>query len=575
MRQPPPLSRVRLVTSFAWPIGLTGLIAIFVGRLGFNPTDEGLVLTYGFRIMHGQIPHLDFISPRPIGSSVLHLIDFLIPGPLLLTSRVIALAEMTAIALLFGVLVFRSVPARWNLWQIALVVVALIVDLHTFPLMAWYTIDGVLLSLAGFVLLRAPEGGRARRWAGLLLCGVALTTKQSFFAAPVAATLLASWPCLGLAFGPFVRRFLSSALISAVPAGLMVAVLIALGAGSAMRTQLLNAGSVNVLVVFGPSGVWALLVVAVVVAALLVARATRSSSVGIVAAARQASPLLLLGTALALLLGGGLSLDGDWGNRVLMVLLAYVVIDLALTRRLDVDATLVAALGWMASLSWGYAVADLCAGGIVMMIAWRVWSLIGPMWRGKPRMGPFWVAGALVISMITIAWGVSARQNSVYRDRSAPQLTAQLSSAAPELAGLVSSPMTLRYLDDVEMCVRQHPATWVAVLPDNPALYMIMGWRNPFPIDWMLPSDYAGSDARLIQSARALSAKGDYLVLFQTFPASDLEFATPASYATLTARVASNPNMTLPDDSGVLQQIRDQLHGRVSACATFIAVYAK
>ena len=122
-----------MLASIVWPAALTGVVAAFVAAIGFNPTDEGLVLTYGYRILHGQIPHLDFISPRPIGSSVCRLVDFLVPGPLLLSSRLIALTEITATALLFGALVFRRAPARWNLWQIALVAIAFVVDLHTFP----------------------------------------------------------------------------------------------------------------------------------------------------------------------------------------------------------------------------------------------------------------------------------------------------------------------------------------------------------------------------------------------------------------------------------------------------------
>lgn len=532
------------------------------------------MLSYGYRILHGQIPHLDFISPRPVGSSVLHLVDFLIPGPLLLTSRLVALSEMTAIALLFGALVFRSAPARWNIWQISLVVIALIVDLHTFPLMAWYTIDGVLLSLTGFVLLRTADAGRDRRCAGLLLCGLALTTKQSFFLAPIAATLLASWPCLRTGTAAFLRRFVSSALISAIPITLMVVVLVGLGAGPAVRTQLFNAGSVDFLAVFGPSGLWALPLGALVVGAVVVGRTSLWSEGTQSTLVRHWSSAALVVVTLVILISEGLSLDGEWGNELFTVLLAYVVVRLTLTRRLDVDAALVLALGWMASLSWGYAVADLCAGGIVLTIAWRAWMLARDRVSLSAQMRVISGVAAAVVALIAVTWGVAARQSSIYRDRPAAQLTAQLSSVAAPLTGLVSTAMTMQYLDDLKTCVREHPAAWVAVLPDNPSLYMIMGWRNPFPIDWMLPSDYVGSGARLIESARTINARGNYLVIFQTFPADTLATTTPSAYSAEAAAVAANPDMTLPYAPGVLLEIRDQLHGTASACGAFIAVYS-
>lgn len=574
MSEPRSISRARLLASVVWPLAVTGALAALVGTLGFNPTDEGLVLSYGYRILHGEIPHLDFISPRPIGSSVLHLVDFLIPGPLLLTSRVIALCEMTAIALLFGVLVFRSAPARWNTWQISLVVIALIVDLHTFPLMAWYTIDGVLLTLAGFVLLRTAEAGRGRRCMGLLLCGLALTTKQSFFAAPVAATLIAAWPCLRINRTAFVRRFVSSALISAIPITLMVLALVGLGAGSAMTAQLLNPGTVDFLAVLGPSGLWALVLGAVVVGVTLVGRSSWWSDGTRVVRVRQWSSGGLVGVSLVILISGGLALDGEWGNQLFTLLLAYVLVRLVLTRRLDVDAVLVLALGWMASLSWGNAVADLCAGGLTLTIAWRAWMLTRYTVSLGPRVAKISVAAAVVVAVLAVAWGVSIRQSRIYRDSPAPQLTAHLSSVAAPLGGLVSTPMTLRYLDDLKICVRLHPARWVAVVPDNASLYAIMGWHNPFPIDWMLPGDYVGSGSRLIASARSLDARGDYLVIFQTFPAGTLETTTRSAYSREAALVAADPNMTLPYAPGVLQQIRNQLHGTTFACGAFIALYS-
>src|SRR5205823_6618447 len=73
-----------------------------VGRLGFYPTDEGLLQAYTYRILHGQVPHRDFISPRPLGSALLHIVDFAVPGPLFEVSRVIALCEYAGFAVAFA-----------------------------------------------------------------------------------------------------------------------------------------------------------------------------------------------------------------------------------------------------------------------------------------------------------------------------------------------------------------------------------------------------------------------------------------------------------------------------------------
>jgi len=63
----------------------------------------------------GQVPHRDFTSPRPLGSALIHLLDFAVPGPLFEVSRIIALLQYTAYAILLAWLIFQISPWRWNL----------------------------------------------------------------------------------------------------------------------------------------------------------------------------------------------------------------------------------------------------------------------------------------------------------------------------------------------------------------------------------------------------------------------------------------------------------------------------
>ncbi|HNY56128.1 MAG TPA: hypothetical protein PKI86_10890, partial [Chitinophagales bacterium] len=51
---------------------------ILFSKYGFNPTDEGFVLSASNRILHGQIPHVDFSSVRPLGYAYLHIPELLI-----------------------------------------------------------------------------------------------------------------------------------------------------------------------------------------------------------------------------------------------------------------------------------------------------------------------------------------------------------------------------------------------------------------------------------------------------------------------------------------------------------------
>ncbi|MGW4524071.1 hypothetical protein [Amycolatopsis sp. NPDC004378] len=43
-----------------------------IGRFGFAPTDQGFVPALSWRVLHGEIPHVDTLSVRPLGSAYLH-----------------------------------------------------------------------------------------------------------------------------------------------------------------------------------------------------------------------------------------------------------------------------------------------------------------------------------------------------------------------------------------------------------------------------------------------------------------------------------------------------------------------
>jgi len=112
------------------------------------------------------------------------------------------------------------------------------------------------------------------------------------------------------------------------------------------------------------------------------------------------------------------------------------------------------------------------------------------------------------------------------------------------------------------------------VLPDNQALYPALGIHNPLPIDWMIPPDYQGSEQRIVDAAGSLGARGHYLVLFETFDAVQLSSIGLSGYERHAALAAAHPDAPLPYAPGVLQQVRDRLHGDAFGCGAFIGVYA-
>ena len=83
-----------------FPVLASIIVAIFChllfSKYGFNPSDDGMFLSYSRRILEGQIPHLDFISIRPALSALIHLPEvYFLDETLLYTSRFIVLLQIS------------------------------------------------------------------------------------------------------------------------------------------------------------------------------------------------------------------------------------------------------------------------------------------------------------------------------------------------------------------------------------------------------------------------------------------------------------------------------------------------
>jgi len=115
---------------------LTGWAFYSACLLGFCPTDEGYFLAQTWRLLNGEFPHRDFISPRPVGSAAFHALDFLVPLPLLEASRLIGLLEVVLYSTALATLVFRRGPGRWRPVETIAWAASVLINVHSFPLMA-------------------------------------------------------------------------------------------------------------------------------------------------------------------------------------------------------------------------------------------------------------------------------------------------------------------------------------------------------------------------------------------------------------------------------------------------------
>lgn len=567
-----------------WPVLLVAWLHVRFAPLGFNPTDDGYIVAQARRILSGEVPHRDLISPRPLGSALLHVVDLVLPLPLLEATRLVFAGQMVALSILLAWLVLRRPPWTWGPLHVLGTAGSVLVNLHVFPLMPWHTTDGLTLLAAGLVLLEHGIEAERRGWRRLAftLLGASVLMKQSFILAPVLGGLRLVWARRRCPPRAAARELAGAAAWSLLPVAAYVGVVGAAGGLAEMRTQLGEAARVqtwSVVDAFRPESARAsLLRFLGQVAILLLAswaltraqrRAARAGHVletlaGVASLVpRAALSIVILRVALAPKLPYG----ERWGLELLWALAVLLVARLVLERRFDGVGAALLVTGFMVTLSWGYVVPNLVAGSIALLLLHRTWVTVDPPGQGLFRLARLTaLAGGVALFLAVSVVFVDARSHSVYFEVGEAGLTSALRPVDPDFGRVRTNPVTARYLQELRSCLERYPARRVAVLPDNPGLVPLLGLDNPFPVDWMFAPEIVGSEGRLVAAARSLDRGGDYLVLFQTFNAFDLRSLGDYPVATPASPVFFHG---IP----LGEQIRSELSGTRVACGGFTGVH--
>lgn len=158
---------------------LTSICHLLFSKYGFNPTDEGFVLASSNRVLHGQIPHVDFSSVRPLGYAYLHIFELLISKKyFFLISRYVFWLEQISISFLWIQLLIKITNVTLNnLVKYAFILIGFIFNVHYFPASVLHSIDGLLFCLIGLNFILSDK-----KWnrIGFLFIGFAALCKQNY-----------------------------------------------------------------------------------------------------------------------------------------------------------------------------------------------------------------------------------------------------------------------------------------------------------------------------------------------------------------------------------------------------------
>ncbi|MBI5693991.1 MAG: DUF2029 domain-containing protein [Verrucomicrobia bacterium] len=433
--------------------------------IGFCPTDDGWLPAVARRIADGEVPHRDFIFVRPALSAILQV-------PLVWWAG----DHVMALSRLWGWLTLAAIAWIWS-WRVAsdespatryaLYLAAFAFGAHTFPVMAWHTIDGLLFgSLAVAAAGRGTPGGRR---VGFLLVGTAALCRQNF-------GLFAPW--LLLAVGGRPRDWLAAAGWSLVPVAAYFTVMAAAGAGADFLHQVAATGGgllfhVGIQRFLGDPGY----LVALVAGTGLGWVHHRSSS-----AALRWPVLLVIGSALAYSLS-----RGPWWFAETAFLFHGLVAGVTLIRLRHLASTdrltAIGALGlaWTSAISLGYNTPAL-ASGLLWLATWRLLRVPAETadTSGQPRLLLPATAGLAVAAL------AFARPLHPYMDRPVRELTHDAGTALAGAAGLRTNAVTHATLADLTGILRNLDATGrpYVVLTDCAAVWIRNPRRNPLPCEW-------------------------------------------------------------------------------------------
>jgi hypothetical protein len=451
--------------------------------IGFTPTDDGWMQATARRLLDGEVPHRDFIFVRPALSAALQMPIVAFGGEWTIwLSRLWGWAALAAIAWLWtGLAGLRGLP------RFLVYATATLLSAHTFPVMAWHTIDGLLL---GTLAVVAVKSGRFRT--GFILAGCAALCRHNFgvFA-----------PLLLLAVGGPVRSWFVAGACSLLPVAVYVGLVAALGGGRDFLVQ-----------IFSTQGAFRQAALDVFVARPeFGAAAVVGLGAGIAGRRFPSAPALLAAAAATVLL------VQLWRGPAAFIWAGFLLAGAATGAALGGgrDRLLhVAGLGlaWAATISIGYNHPGLSAGLLLILLV-RAATLDQVARLHAPRV----LALLAAVALATTVALVRARLEFPYRDLPARDLPWSVGEALPGGSGLRTHNRTIATLAELRMLALEREAAGrtYAVLTDNAAHWIRSGQRNPLPCDWPQETELGYSQelvGRFIDAIRALPPGAEIIV---------------------------------------------------------------
>ncbi|MDA3820810.1 MAG: hypothetical protein PF590_10165 [Candidatus Delongbacteria bacterium] len=489
----------------------------YAGTEGLNPSDDGLVLAQSWRIILGQVPHLEFISIRPVGSGVLHSIHFLLPFPLEINARYFVLFQFFVIA--FSWVQFFRLKSNFkheipNIYKLSLLIIAWVCTIYNHYLFPWSTIDAIFWSSIGFYLTERSFNIRRQTIClalGLLAFVLAALSRQTFAVITIIGWL---WVAIRLYRKKAWKAGLIAAAIGILPI-LSYAIVIAMNdAGRAFLTQMTGCTEFYDTAVipfynhFTTNNMkW--INIAIISMAVLVGIGKRLSTrlYSFIATLPAMRMLFLLETALVLYMLYGIPeyfINAESRDiytlsfRAFWILLDILLISI-LVQGNKFNACIPALFGmlvaWTGTISRGANTPILSLGILVISILY-VYLI---KYQDALLLKQKWIRVVLpAIALLYLITGTISQQNINYRDVSIDEQTHNLKNIHPDYGKIKTNKHTYAYFEEIDSLISNYKNsdTHIVFLPDNAIIYPVYRLKNPLSVDWPQDGELIGQKKR-------------------------------------------------------------------------------
>ncbi len=493
---------------WAWLIFivLTGiLIALnYAGSEGLNPTDDGVVLAQSWRIIQGQIPHIDFISIRPVGSAVLHSVHFLSPFPLEITARYFVLFQFFIIA--FSWIQFFRLKSSFkhNLpisYQLSILLIAWMLGAYNYNLFSWTSIDAIFWTSLGLYLSERAFHIR-RIWPalsfGIFAFSMAALSRQTFMLVFVLALI---WIALRIYHAKKYRDAIIALLVGLIPFFAYAIMIATNDAGKAFITQMTGRTgfydtAINTFWLRFKSSeiLWVNLGIIAISLFGGIAKTISHKVRAIFASLPSMRMVFILETGLILYFfyRAITYFAKNQGENYLLPFLAFwILFDMLLLHvsiqgnklRNCMPAWAALFIGWVSAISYGCNTPVFAFGILTTAIIW----LYLKKYQDALLLKQNWLRIALpALALIITIIAVKSQFEVNYRDLGKSEHTHNLSDINPAYGNISTNENTFSYLQEIDSLIHvfQAKKERFVFLPDNAIIYPIYRIKNPLPLDW-------------------------------------------------------------------------------------------